>query len=73
MSEFMKKYILIQKIFTNEWEIGFLLQSWVEKTILGVETYWLFSKEKILGAAVSKEGHVDSLLEHERTNHSWLP
>ena len=26
-------------------------------------------KKKVLGAVVSKEGHADSLLEHERTHH----
>ena len=31
-----------------------------------MKTYWLSYKEKILGAAFSKEGHADSLLKHER-------
>ena len=35
----------------------------VEKTVHGVETYWLPDKEKVPGAAVNKEGHAVSLLE----------
>ena len=35
----------------------------------GVKTQSLFSKERIPGAHVSKEGHADSLLGHEKTYH----
>ena len=31
----------------------------------GVETHWLSDKENVLDAAVSKEGHADSLLGYE--------
>ena len=41
----------------------------VKKTIHRVETHWLSGKKKVLGATVSKEGHANSLLGHERTNH----
>ena len=34
----------------------------VEKKVHGAETRWLSGKEKVPGAAVSKEGHADSLL-----------
>ena len=34
-----------------------------------METHWLFGKEKILGATVSKEGHANCLLGHEWTHH----
>ena len=30
------------KLFTNE-----PLQAWVEKTVFGLETFWLFGKEKV--------------------------
>ena len=40
----------------------------VKKTDNGVETHWLSSKEKASGAAISKEGHADTLLRHERTH-----
>ena len=32
-----------------------------------VQTHWLSGKEKVPGAVVSKEGHADNQLEHERT------
>ena len=34
-----------------------------------MKTHSLSGKEEVLGAAVSKEGHADSLLRHERTQH----
>ena len=37
-----------------------------------METHWLSSKENVLGAVISKEGHADSLLEHERSHHNRL-
>ena len=43
---------------------GLLQQAWVKKTIHGIS-----SKEKVLGAAVSKEGHLDSFLGHEKTHY----
>ena len=37
-----------------------------------METNWLSSKEKVLGAVVSKEGHANSLLGHESPDQfSW--
>ena len=44
-------------------------RTWVEKPVDEVETRWLSSKEKVPGAAISKEGHGDSLLGHESTHH----
>ena len=49
---------LCQKLFTNRLIMNLLLRALVEKTVRGVE--------KILNSAVSKEGHGDSLLGHER-------
>ena len=34
-----------------------------------VKTHWLFSKENVLGTAVSKEGCANNLLGHDRTHH----
>ena len=39
----------------------------------GEKTHWLSGKERFLGAAVSKEGHTDSVLEHEKSYHYWFP
>ena len=39
----------------------------VEKTIHELETLRLSGKSKVLGIVVSKDGHADSLLEHENT------
>ena len=33
----------------------------------------LSDKEKVPGPAVSKEGHIDSVLVYERTHHYWFP
>ena len=49
------------------------LQAWVEKTVYGVEIRWLSGREIIPDAVVSKEGHADSYLGHERTHHYWFP
>ena len=38
----------------------------VQNTVHGVETHWLSRKEKVMGTAVRKESHADSLLRHER-------
>ena len=40
--------------------------AWVRKTVDGKETHRLFIKEKKLGTMVSKEGHADSVLGHEK-------
>ena len=58
-----------QKMFTNELNIGLSLQTWVKKTIHGMEMYWLSSKEKVLGSVISKEGHAVSVLGYEKTHH----
>ena len=43
------------------------LRDEVEETVYEVETRWLSGKEKVLGAAVRKEGHANSLLGHKRS------
>ena len=62
-----------QKIFTYRLNISLPQWAWVKKTVCEVETHWLFGKEKVLGIAVNKEDHADSLLGHERTHHYWFP
>ena len=51
---------------TNGLNMGLLQWAWFEKTVNGIEIYWLFRKEKVSGAVVSKEGDNESLLRHER-------
>ena len=47
-------YDVLWKMLTN-----LLLKVWDDKKVHRVETCWLFDKEKVLGAVVSKEGHAD--------------
>ena len=56
----------------NRLNIDLLLWARVEKTIHGMETHWLLSKEKLLGTVVCKEGYADSLSGHERTCYYWF-
>ena len=72
MCDVWRKTCFSQKMFTNRLNIGLLLWDWMEKTVHRVETHWLSSKEKVLGAVVSKEGHADSVLGHEKTHHYWF-
>ena len=50
----------------NRLSIGLPLQAWVEKIIDGVEIRGLSGKEKV---PLSKEGHAESFLGHEKTPH----
>ena len=65
----MEKHVLVNRIFTNGLNIGLPLLTWTKKIAHEVNTHWLSSKKKVLGLAVSKEGHADNLLGHERTHH----
>ena len=69
----MEKHFLVEKLGSNGLNMGLHLQAGVEKTVHGVKTHWLSSKEKVPGVAVCKKGHADSHLEHERNNHYWFP
>ena len=69
----LQKNIFVKKVFTNKLNITLPLQAWVENTVSGVKIHWLSSKEKVLGAAVSKDSHADSLLGDERIHHNWFP
>ena len=69
----MEIHVLVKKTFTNGLNMGLPLQARGEKTVYGVETYWLSGKENILGATVSKESHADDILGHERTHDYWFP
>ena len=55
-----------QKMFPNKLNMDLPLWDWVEKTVHGVEIHWLFGKEKVLGTVISKEGHADIFLRHEK-------
>ena len=68
-----------KKIFTNELNLSFPLQAKVKKkkkkkkkkkTVSEVDS--LSSEKKVPSAVVSKEGHTDSLLSHERIHHLWF-
>ena len=40
----------------------------------GMEVHWLCGKETVPDdAVVSKEGHADSFLGHERIHYNWFP
>ena len=52
-------------MYTNGLNIGLLLQACVKKTVDSHNIDWLSGKEKVPGAAVSKEGHAYSLLGNE--------
>ena len=68
----LEKYFLVKKIFINGLNTGFPLQVWIGKTVHGMEIHRFPGKEKVLGAEAIKEGHADSLLEHERTHNDWF-
>ena len=61
-----------QKMFANRLNMGLSLSAWIKKTVHGVETHWLSSKEKVPDAAVTKDSDVDSLLGQKRTHHYWF-
>ena len=58
-------------MFTNGLNMGLLLWAWVKKTVQGMEPHWYSNKEKVSDAAVSKEGHADSLLRYIRIHYKW--
>ena len=60
------------QMFTNRLSMGLPLRAWVKKTVYGMETERLSSKEKILSAVVSKEDHADNVLGYERIHHYWF-
>ena len=59
-------------MFTNGLNIVLSLFAWVEKIDHRVETHLLSGEEKVLGTVISKEGHADSHLRHERAHHYWF-
>ena len=54
-----------RKMLTNRLKVDLTQRAWVEKTALKWK-HWHSGKEKILGEAVSKESHADTLLGHEK-------
>ena len=65
---YAEKHVLVKKGFTNGQKTGLALRVWIEKTGHLVEIHWLSNKENVPRAAVSKEGHADSVQGHERTH-----
>ena len=53
-------------MFTNWLNMGLLQWALIEKAVHGAALHWLSGKEKFPGAVVSKGGHADSLLGHEK-------
>ena len=68
-----RKHLLVKKNvyqWTKHWFVTMSL-SWNENSLNGNKlTLWL--KKKVVGAAVSKEGHTDCLLGHEETSYCWF-
>ncbi len=54
-----------QKISKNKLRISFPQRYCVMRTVDGVKPHWLSRKENVLGVAVSKNGHINSLLDAE--------
>ena len=61
-----------QKRFTNTLNMGMPLRTRIKKTIQRVGKHWLFGKEKVLGAAIGKEGHANCLQAYKMINHYWF-
>ena len=52
----------------------FVTTSLSYKKIIGViTTYWLSAKENVSSVVVNKEGHIDYILGHKRTEQNWFP
>ena len=70
-----EKHVLAKKkkMLTNGLHLGLLLWAWTKRTVHGVETNWFSGKEKVSGAAISKEDDTDSLLGHKKIHHYWFP
>ena len=64
----IKKNIYIQIGLT--WVCHF--SEWVESAVHGVKAIWLSGKDTGPHETVSKEGHADCLLRHERTHDYWF-
>ena len=63
-----------QKMFTNELNMDLpLLWVQVKKTVHRMETLWLSVKEKVLAAAVNKEGSADLFWDTKRNHYYWFP
>ena len=57
----------------NRRNIGLPQRTYFNKTVYGVKTHWHSGKEKVPSAVVSKEGHFEKILGHERTHYKWFP
>ena len=68
MMMFTENHVLIKQIFTNDLNMSLPLKTWIEQAVNGVETHWLFGKEK-----VKRVMHADSFMGLERTHDNWFP
>ena len=62
-----------ESIFTNGLNMDLPLWAWVKKTVHGMETHWLFCKEKVQDSVVSTRDITDSVLGDEVTPYYWFP
>ena len=69
MCDVYRKTCFSQKLFRNGLNMGLPLRVWVKKKVNWVERHWVSGKEKVPDTDVSKEGHADSLIDHEKTHH----
>ena len=65
--------MFLSKMFTNGINMFFFYYKPEAKSQPIKWKHWFSDKEKVLGAAVSKEGHADNILEHERIYHYRFP
>ena len=68
-----EKHVLVKSVCKWAKHGSNIISKSQKKTDDGKETSWLSSKETVLGAAVNKEGHVDSFLGQKRIHHNWFP
>ena len=64
-------YALFKNVL-NRPNMGWPPRAWVKKPAYWCKIHWFSGKYTIRGAGSSKEGHAESLLGQERTNHCWF-
>ena len=86
VAEKCKPYEICRRKYEEYREAYFSQEKWLQmgtawvyhyelyskKRVHRVEAHWLSGKEKVSCATISKEGHVDSVLEHEKSHHYWF-
>ena len=69
----IEKHVSVKEIYPIILIMGLQQRARVENTVHWGEISSLCGKEKVSGAAVSKEGYADNLLGHKRTHYNWFP